>query len=59
MMPKDLNPETYTRLQKYILKYSAGSGKIKWNLNISWSHYSTGLKPMYVDSFDKGLLFCL
>jgi len=28
-MPKDWNPETHTRLRKYILKYSAGSGKMK------------------------------
>jgi len=28
-MPKDWNPETCTRLQKCILKYSAGSGKFK------------------------------
>jgi hypothetical protein len=28
-IPKDRNVEAYTRLQKYILKYSPGSGKIK------------------------------
>jgi hypothetical protein len=58
-MPKDWNPETYTRLQKYILKNSAGSGKIKLNLNISGSYFSIGLKPTYVNSFDEGPLFYL
>jgi hypothetical protein len=52
-MPKDSNPETYTLLQKYMLKYSAVSGKMKLNLNISWSHYNIGLKPIYFYSFDK------
>ena len=32
----------------YILKYSAGSGRIKWHLNISWSHNSIGFKSTYV-----------
>ena len=58
-MPRDCNLEAYTQQQKYILKYSAGSDKIKLNLNISWSHYSIGLKPIYVGSFDKGPLFSL
>jgi hypothetical protein len=58
-MLKDLNLEAYTRLQKYMLKYSASSDKIKLKLNIFWSHYSIGHKPTYVDACDKGLLFCL
>jgi len=58
-MPKDWNLEAYTWLQKYILKYSAGSDKVKWNMNIFWSHYSIGLKTTFVDACDKGPLFCL
>ena len=56
-MPKDWNSETYTRLQKNILKCLADSAIIKRNLNICWPLYSIGLKPTYVDSFDKGPLF--
>jgi hypothetical protein len=35
-MPKDWIPETYKRQQRYTLKYSAGSGNIKRNLNIQY-----------------------
>jgi len=45
-VPKDWNLETFTQQLKYILKYSVGPGKIKGHLNISWSHYSIGPKPM-------------
>ena len=43
-MLNDWNPETYTTAEM-ILKYLAGSAKIKWNLNISWWHDRIGLKP--------------
>jgi len=56
-MPKVWTHEIYTYV--CILKYSAGSGKMKWNLSISWSHYSIGLKSTYVHSFHKDPWFCL
>jgi len=55
-IPKYWNPETYTRLQKNLLKYFSRFRQNWMKLNISWPHYSIGLKPTYVDSFDKGPL---
>jgi hypothetical protein len=35
------------------------SRSVNWNVNTSWSLYTIDFKPTYVDSFDKGHLFCL